>query len=111
MDLNAKEKKKNPFLGYSDNNTDTKVHFELEFEPEYLENIKDIETTFHLVKKISLGNMHLYNKKGAIQKYDSIEAILNDYFEIRLELYQKRKDYLLSELDSNLLDLLYDKIL
>jgi len=98
----AKEKKKNPFLGYSDNNTDTKVHFELEFEPEYLENIKDIETTFHLVKKISLGNMHLYNKKGAIQKYDSIEAILNDYFEIRLELYQKRKDYLLSELEIQL---------
>jgi DNA topoisomerase-2 len=100
--VKEKEKKKNPFLSYSDNNTDTKVHFELEFEPEYLENIKDIESTFHLMKKVSLGNMHLYNKKGAIQKYETIESILNDYFDVRLELYQKRKDYLLAELEAQL---------
>jgi len=98
----VKEKKKNPFIGYSDNNTDMKVHFELEFEPEYLENMKDVESTFHLVKKISISNMHLYNKNGAIQKYDTIESILDEYYEVRLDLYLKRKNYLLNELSAQL---------
>lgn len=100
--VKEKEKKKNPFLGYSDNNTDTKVHFELEFEPDYLEDVKDLESSWHLMKKVSIGNMHLYNRRGAIQKYDTIESILNEYFEVRLELYQKRKDYLLQELEAQL---------
>ena len=101
-DKKEKEKKKNPFLGYNDNNTDKKVHFVLEFEPGYLNTLKDLESTYHLVKKVSITNMHLYNRKGAIQKYDTIEKILDEYFEVRLELYQKRKDYLLNELENQL---------
>jgi DNA topoisomerase-2 len=97
-----KEKKKNPFLSYIDNNSDKKVHFELEFEPGYLDNAKDIETTYHLVKRISINNMHLYNANGAIQKYETIEDIMEDYYKVRLELYQKRKDYLLNELENQL---------
>jgi DNA topoisomerase-2 len=46
--------------------------------------------------------MHLYNNKGAIQKYDSIESILDEYFTVRLNLYQKRKDYLLENLEKQL---------
>lgn len=97
-----KEKKSNPFLGYIDNNTDKRVHFELEFEDGYLDDAKDIEKTFHLVKKVSIGNMHLYNKNGAITRYDTIEDILNEYFDVRLELYQKRKDHKLETLEKQL---------
>lgn len=97
-----KEKKKNPFLGYSDNNTDKKVHFTLEFESGYLSSLKDLESTYHLVKKVSSTNMHLYNRNGAIQKYETIEHILDEYFDARLKLYQKRKDYLLNELENQL---------
>jgi DNA topoisomerase-2 len=97
-----KEKKSNPFLGYNDNNTDTKVHFELEFEDGYLEDAKDIEKTFHLIKKVSIGNMHLYNRNGTITRYETIEDILNDYFSVRLELYQKRKDHKLETLEKQL---------
>jgi DNA topoisomerase-2 len=46
--------------------------------------------------------MHLYNRNGAIQKYETIEHILDEYFDVRLELYQKRKDYLLNELENQL---------
>jgi DNA gyrase/topoisomerase IV subunit A len=38
-----KDEKSNPFLGYTDNNTDTKVHFELSFEDGYLDTTKDID--------------------------------------------------------------------
>jgi len=101
-DKNKKEKKKNPLLSYNDNNTDKKVHFELNFEDGYLDDASDLETAYHLIKKISIGNMHLYNRKGAIQKYETIEAILDEFFIVRLELYQKRKDYLLEELEKQL---------
>ena len=96
-------KKDNPFLGYNDNNTDMKVHFELEFEDGYLENAKDIEKTFHLVKKISIGNMHLHDRFGIIKRYETVKDILDDYYEVRLELYQKRKDHKLDSLKSQLL--------
>jgi DNA topoisomerase-2 len=97
-----KEKKANPFLGYNDNNTDTKVHFELEFEDGYLDDAEDIEKTFHLIKKVSIGNMHLYNRNGTITRYETIEDILNEYFSVRLELYQKRKDHKLETLEKQL---------
>ena len=96
------EKKKNPFLGYSDNNTDKKVNFTLDFESGYLGKQKDLESTYHLVRKVAISNMHLYNKNGAIQKYDTIEQIMDEYFDVRLDLYQKRKDYLLHELENQL---------
>ena len=98
------EKKDNPFKGYIDNNTDTKVYFELEFEDGYLEELDSIkiEKMFHLNKRFSLGNMHLYNYNGTITRYDTIYDIINDFYDVRLELYQKRKDNKLENLEYQL---------
>ena len=98
------EKKDNPFKGYIDNNTDTKVYFELEFEDDFLEELDSIkiEKMFHLNKRFSLGNMHLYNYNGTITRYETIYDIINEFYDVRLELYQKRKDNKLENLESNL---------
>ena len=101
------KKKENKFIGYTDNNTDTKVYFELEFVDGYLETIKDIAKEFKLCKKISLTNLHLFNCKGTIQKYDNVNLIIDEYFNIRLEYYQKRKDYQLHILENELLMISY----
>ena len=95
------EKKDNSFKGYIDNNTDTKVYFELEFEDGYLEelDIIKIEKMFHLNKRFSLGNMHLYNYNGTITRYETIYDIINDFYDVRLDLYQKRKDNKLENLE------------
>lgn len=99
----AKAKKdSNPFLSYTENNTDTKVYFELTFESGYLEDAKDIEKTYHLVKKCGLTNMHLFNSKGAIQKYRSVLDIIDEYYIVRLEIYKKRKAYQLEILEHQL---------
>ena len=37
----------------------------------------------------------MFDPNGTIQQYDSIEDILQEYFKVRLGLYQKRKDYTL----------------
>jgi DNA topoisomerase-2 len=97
-----KKEKENPFISYKDNNTDTKVHFELTFDEDYLDTAKDIDKTFHLFKKYSIANMHLYGPEGHIKRYDSVEDIMRDYYKVRLEMYQKRKAHQLAILEHQL---------
>ena len=85
--------KSNPLLSYIDNNTDTQVSFELIFEDGYLSDKTEIEKTYKLSKKISLNNMHLYSPLGKIKKYNTIEEIMRDYYDIRIKLYEDRKQY------------------
>ena len=102
-------KKDNPFIGYKDNNSDKKVHFELTFEDGYLDDVKDIDKQFHLYKKYSVSNMHLYGPEGHIKRYETVEEIMKDYYNVRLDIYQKRKDYELAILE-HLLKIISNKV-
>ena len=106
---NKKNKANINFLGYNDNNTDKKIHFELQFKKGYLNGSNDIEKFVKIEKKVNLNNIHLYNRDGTIKKYGSIYDILKEFFDIRLTIYQKRKDYILDKL-KNELDLLSYKV-
>ena len=97
-----KKEKENPFISYKDSNTDSKVHFELTFEDGYLDDVKDIDKQFHLYKKYSIANMHLYGPEGHIKRYDSVEEIMRDYFTVRLALYNDRKIHQLAILEHQL---------
>ena len=98
----AKSKEQIPFLGYTENNTDTKVYFELEFESGYLEKAKDIDKLLHLYKKYSITNMHLFDASGTIKKYNSPVEIMEEYYVVRLKLYEKRKEHELDILRNQL---------
>ena len=101
---------------YTEKCTDIKVDITITFHPGKLQQLlktskskkglglaeKGVEITkleegLKLITTISLSNMHLFNEHGKIVKYDSYGEILKKYAEIRLELYQKRKDYLLGK--------------
>jgi DNA topoisomerase-2 len=47
--------------------------------------------------------MHLFDAHDTLKKYDTVEEIIDDYFEIRLSLYQKRKEYLIAALEQELI--------
>jgi DNA topoisomerase-2 len=55
-----------------------------------------------LSDKIKLTNMHAFNSQGIIRKYDSPNAILYEYVGVRLELYGKRRDFMLKQLRDKL---------
>ena len=95
-----KEEKNNGLQSYKDNNTDTQVYFELIFDDI---DIKDLGKKFHLVKKYSITNMHLYSPEGHIKKYNTVFDIINEYYQVRLKLYNKRKEHLLLILKQELL--------
>lgn len=39
--------------------------------------------------------MMLFNKDGIIQKYNSPEEILKDFYELRMEFYVRRRQHLI----------------
>jgi hypothetical protein len=74
-----------------------------------LQSVGEFETKIEIAKflgvftKISAKNMHLLDQNQKIKKYDSIAAILYDYYHITLEFQQKKKDFEISNLKEKLL--------
>lgn len=95
---------------YSKNDTDTKVDITINISREMLKEIENkLIDVFKLETYISLSNMHLFNRYGQIRKYESIENIIEEFIEVRLEYYNKRKEYMLSKLE-NEKNILYNKM-
>jgi DNA topoisomerase II len=109
VESNKKLKSSMNLISYSDNNTDKKVYFDLEFTKGYLDNQSDesILKNYHLVKKINTTNIHLYNKNGSIKKYTNIYDIINEFYTYRLECYAERKKHMEDKLEAELVLLSY----
>ncbi|KAI8538692.1 hypothetical protein RHMOL_Rhmol09G0124700 [Rhododendron molle] len=102
------DKIEDPFMkDYSEHNDDTTVQFEVILSGENMTVAKQegLLKKFKLTTTISTSNMHLFYAKGVIKKYDNPEQILEDFFHIRLEFYDKRKKVLLDSLEMELLKL------
>ncbi|GJT70338.1 DNA topoisomerase 2 [Tanacetum coccineum] len=53
---------------------------------------------FKLTTELSTSDMHLFDAKGVLKKYDTPEQILKEFFDLRLEFYEKRRNAELHEL-------------
>lgn len=65
---------------------------------------------FKLSNRLGTNNMHLFGPDRVIKKYDNPEQIIEDFYEIKLELYKKRKNLLylvLAAWDSGFVSVLY----
>ncbi len=51
-----------------------------------------------LTKNINLTNMHCFASDGNLKKYTNINDIMNEFYEFRLDAYQKRKENLIKVL-------------
>ncbi|CAH8259763.1 unnamed protein product [Arabidopsis lyrata] len=60
---------------------------------------------FNLTTTSATSNMHLFDKEGVIKKYATPEQILEEFFDLRLEYYEKRKEIMLKNLELELLKL------
>jgi DNA topoisomerase-2 len=65
------------------------------------------EKEFKLIttRPVNINNMHLFNSNGIIQKYSSAKEILEDFYKVRLEYYEKRKNNKLVAFEKNLIHL------
>ena len=98
---------KNIIADFSNNSTERIIHFTIKFKENELFELnkkKEIENLFKLTdtKYTNYSNMHLYNNKGIIAKYDDAEDILKEFYFLRLVFYGKRKEYMLISMQKEL---------
>ena len=67
--------------------------------------VNGVEKLLKLQTTVSSTNMHMFDKDCKLHKYDSVEEIILDFYEVRIGVYQKRKDYQLDDMRRKLLRL------
>ena len=81
---------------YTDTSTDTDVHIKVKLG----ESAEPVEKL--LVDKVKMTNMHAFNSKCVVHKYESPNEILREFVTVRLDLYVKRRDHMLKVLRDKL---------
>jgi len=82
---------------FSDTSTDTDVLVKVKLGSAGIPPVEKL-----LVEKIKLTNMHAFNSKCVIYKYESVTEILREFCGVRLSLYRDRLAYMLKELRDRL---------
>lgn len=67
--------------------------------------VNTLEKLLKLYTTVSCTNMHLFNHERKLKKYDNVEDIIDDYYHIRLDAYEKRRQYLLKDIEALLVKL------
>ncbi|OAV87385.1 hypothetical protein PTTG_29452 [Puccinia triticina 1-1 BBBD Race 1] len=98
--INSTEKIPALVKDYREYHTETTVHFIISLTEKGKEAIKKegAEKVFKLSGSLSINNMVCFDPLGKIKKYATPEQILDDFFDVRLACYQKRKEYLVNDL-------------
>lgn len=78
------------------------VEFKSEKELGDLINSGTLEKELKLVKPFSTNNMYLFNENLILTKYDTPVDILLDFFDIRIQYYIKRREYIIKKLKREL---------
>lgn len=117
--IDTKNKSKKQIIRYYNSySTDTDIHFEIIMNEDIIWDLNKynekigmthLEKTFKLVSQINLSNIVAFDSNKKIMKYNTINSILDEFYELRLHFYDKRKTYLLDKLQQEI-DILSIKI-
>ncbi|KAI4333104.1 hypothetical protein L6164_017951 [Bauhinia variegata] len=97
---------KDPLIeDFRQNGDDAVVDIEVRMKQDKIMTImqEGLMKKFKLTSTISTSNMHLFDQEGKIKKYDNPEQILEEFFPLRLEYYERRKKHKLDSLERHLL--------
>jgi DNA topoisomerase-2 len=81
---------------------DNRISFVLKLSDDSFNYIKrlsndDLIKLFKLTSNLPTTNMVLFDSKNKIKKYNNVEEIINEFYEVRLDYYKQRKNYLLAK--------------
>ncbi|XP_056627935.1 DNA topoisomerase 2-alpha [Triplophysa dalaica] len=98
--LNGSEKVPALITDYKEYHTDTTVRFVIKMTEERLREAEasGLHKVFKLQNLLTCNSMVLFDHVGSLKKYDSVQDILKDFFELRMKYYVLRKDWLLGML-------------
>jgi len=95
------EKVPQSIIGYKEYYTDTTVRFVVQMKPDKLREAqsKGLHKFFNLQNSLCCNNtLVLFDEYGSLKKYEKIIDILEDFCRIRLNVYVKRKEFLIGML-------------
>ena len=104
------EEKNSPFKSYQNLSSDSEVKIILKIDDlEYINklNVEDssglnnLYKFLKLYKTIKVSNLTLYNSDGKLHSYENIEEILEEFYNFRLEEYEKRRLNLIDKLEKD----------
>ncbi len=78
---------------FVDVSTDTEVNIRIK-------GIEESHLKKSLTDKVKLTNMHAFNARGVITKYETANDILKEYAHVRIQLYEKRRVQQIADLMS-----------
>merc|ERR1712054_329426 len=61
-----------------------------------------LEKELKLVSTISTSNMCLFNNECIIHKYENVNEIIKEFYNVRLQTYENRKKYMLAKMDNDI---------
>ncbi|XP_005721681.1 DNA topoisomerase 2-alpha isoform X1 [Pundamilia nyererei] len=94
--LNGTEKVPPLITDYKDYHTDTTVRFVVKMTEEKLREAEaaGLHKVFKLQSPLTCNSMVLFDHVGSLKKYESVQDIIRDFFELRMKYYVLRKDWL-----------------
>lgn len=66
-------------------------------EPEAV--INGVEKLLKLTTTITSTNMHMFDSNRRLRKYADVESIIEEFYGIRMDMYVKRKNYLIADME------------
>lgn len=89
---------------FTDQGTENKVSFDVTLTSAAAAELKpgEIHKKLKLCGSVATSNMMLFDAAGRINKYDDTTSIFSEFFGIRMELYKKRRAFILQELQRDL---------
>jgi DNA topoisomerase-2 len=86
---------------FLEHHTDATVNFTVTLTGAGKELIKkeSVEKVFKLTSSVNVSNMVCFDVDGKIKKYTTPEAILEDFYDVRMDFYHRRKAHQLDEMN------------
>ena len=111
-DKDRKGKKKTPIIKkFRDLCTDALVEFEVTFDEKKLTSMMNkytehgcsvLEKKLKLYTTVTTTNMHMFNSKQQLRKFNNVGEIIDEYFPVRYAVYQRRKEYMLNMMEKQI---------
>jgi DNA topoisomerase-2 len=80
---------------FTDTSTDQQIHIRIK-------GIDEQSLVKSLTEKVKTTNMHAFNHKGIITKYATLNDILDEFWSVRLNLYESRRAHQINTLKEKL---------
>lgn len=87
--------------------TDTTVRFVVKLSQAQFVKFQEagLHKSFRLQETFKLTNMVLFDHNGILRRYRTPEEICEEFFRVRLDMYVKRKEYMVGNLKSQCMKL------